>query len=457
MKKLIGATAIAITMGIFSFSAHAQSAAKDLDSLLDLVKKQTLNESKELRQREAAFRRDKASQTKTLANARASKRNEDRISDKLENDFKNNEELTAKLQDEFSKELGSLKEVFGVLQQVTGDQIAVFETSIISAQFPGREEFLRAFAQKTSSSTSLPTISEMRTLWFEVQREMTEQGRVVNFTAKVQEPDGNTTEKQVLRVGPFNLTSGDKYLEWRPKSQRIEQLVRQPESRHQDTAAALQNATGGFSPFSIDPSRGAILSLLIQTPSFEERIEQGGIIGKITLAFGAIGLLLVLERFIVLWGTHRKVKAQMRSDVVNENNPLGRVLKVYHDNPSVDHETLELKLDEAIMRETPSLERFLTMIKLIAAIAPLMGLLGTVIGMIQTFQAMTLFGTGDPQLMAGGISAALMTTVLGIVVALPMLFLHSIVNGKSASIVHVIEEQAVGIIAVHAEETKKGA
>jgi biopolymer transport protein ExbB len=113
---------------------------------------------------------------------------------------------------------------------------------------------------------------------------------------------------------------------------------------------------------------------------------------------------------------------------------------------------LELKLDEAILKEMPALERFITLIKLIAAIAPLMGLLGTVTGMILTFQSMTLFGAGDPTVMAGGISQALMTTVLGIVVALPMLFLHSIVNSMSQRVVHTIEEQSAGIIAVHAEQ-----
>lgn len=146
------------------------------------------------------------------------------------------------------------------------------------------------------------------------------------------------------------------------------------------------------------------------------------------------------------------MKAQIKSDVVNENNPLGRVLAVHESNRNADVETLELKIDEAILKEMPALERFLTLIKLIAAIAPLMGLLGTVTGMINTFQSMTLFGTGDPKLMAGGISQALVTTVLGITVALPTLFLHSIVNGMSQRVVHTIEEQSAGIIAVHAEQ-----
>lgn len=219
-----------------------------------------------------------------------------------------------------------------------------------------------------------------------------------------------------------------------------------------DSATGLQNATSGFAAFGLDPSRGSILALLIQRPGLEERIEQGGTIGNLIIAVGCIGLLLFLERVIYLSIASNKVKAQIRSDTVNENNALGRVLAVHEANRGTDVETLELKIDEAILKEMPPLERFLTMIKLISAIAPLMGLLGTVTGMIETFQAMTLFGTGDPQVMAGGISAALMTTVLGICVALPMLFLHSLVNGMSQRIVHTIEEQSAGIIAVHAEQ-----
>ena len=114
-------------------------------------------------------------------------------------------------------------------------------------------------------------------------------------------------------------------------------------------------------------------------------------------------------------------------------------------------ETLELKLAEAIFREMPKLTRSLLFIKIISVVAPLMGLLGTVTGMIQTFQAITLYGTGDPKLMAGGISQALVTTVLGLTVAIPMVLLHTLVSGRSKRIVQVLQEQSAGIIAEHSE------
>jgi len=425
--------------------------------LLEQVKQGAYLESQENKRREREFLQQKSKQKALLAAARNTQKQEERRSDRLEAEFKANDEKIAKLEEDLSHELGALKELFGVLQQVSGDTKAVFHDSIISAQFPGREVYLDELIAKASSS-ELPTIEEIARLWYEVQREMTESGKVVKFMTDVQYPNGEITQREVIRVGTFNLISDGKYLEWRTKYQNISELPRQPKPRFLETATGLQNATSGYAAFALDVSRGAILGLLIQDPSLIERIDQGGIIGYIIIyGLGPLSLLLILASGVKLFVTRTKVKAQIRSDVASDNNPLGRVLMVYDNNRDVDVETLELKLDEAILKETPSLQRFLTMIKVIAAIAPLMGLLGTVTGMINTFQSMTLFGTGDPKLMAGGISQALVTTVLGIVVALPTLFLHSIVAGFSKDIVHTLEEQSAGIIAVHAEQGHKGA
>ncbi len=458
MKKL-ASIIVAVALAGFSFSAFAQSEpqARSLDELLELVKQGAYQESQENKRREREFIAQKSKQKALLAAARNTQRQEERRSDRLEAEFKANDGKIAKLEEELSHELGALKELFGVLQLVSGETKAVFHDSIISAQFPGREAFLNELIAKASSS-ELPTIDEISRLWFEVQREMTESGKIVKFNVDVQYPNGEITNREVVRVGTFNLISDGKYLEWRAKYQNIAELPRQPKARFLETAANLQNLSSGYTAFALDISRGAILSLLIQDPSIKERIDQGGVIGYIIIyGLGPLSLLLILISGLTLVVTRGKVKAQIRSDVVNENNPLGRVLSVYDNNKTVDVETLELKLDEAILKETPAIERFLTLIKVIAAISPLMGLLGTVTGMINTFQAMTLFGTGDPKLMAGGISQALVTTVLGIVVALPTLFLHSIVAGWSKGIIHTLEEQSAGIIAVHAEQGQKGA
>ena len=131
------------------------------------------------------------------------------------------------------------------------------------------------------------------------------------------------------------------------------------------------------------------------------------------------------------------------------------MLAVYHENRDIDEETLQLKLDEAILKEQPALQARIAFIKIISMVAPLLGLLGTVIGMIVTFQAITLFGTGDPKTMAGGISQAFITTVLGLVVAIPTVLLHSIVQSRSTGVMHILTEQSAGLIAEHAEKAGK--
>ncbi|MDP6673494.1 MAG: MotA/TolQ/ExbB proton channel family protein, partial [Gammaproteobacteria bacterium] len=188
-----------------------------------------------------------------------------------------------------------------------------------------------------------------------------------------------------------------------------------------------------------------------------ERVQQGGLVGYLIIALGCIGLLIAFERMFVLGLASRKVTAQLNSDSPSQDNALGRVLSVAEGNRSADTETLELKLSEAIFKEIPALNRALLFLKIISVVAPLMGLLGTVTGMINTFQAITLYGTGDPKLMAGGISQALVTTVLGLTVAIPMVLLHTLVSGRSRRIVQVLQEQSAGIIATHAEKRSPGA
>jgi biopolymer transport protein ExbB len=202
----------------------------------------------------------------------------------------------------------------------------------------------------------------------------------------------------------------------------------------------------------VDPSRGAILNLFLQMPTLMERINQGGIVGYIIILLGFVGVGIAVERITRLTLTWRAVKDQLASGQASGDTPLGRVWAAYQSNNSADVETLELKLDDAILKEMPALEKHLSLLKLLSGVAPLMGLLGTVTGMILTFQAITLFGTGDPKLMAGGISQALITTVLGLVVAIPILLLHSVAATRSREIVQILEEQATGMIAAHAEK-----
>ncbi|HIE53574.1 MAG TPA: MotA/TolQ/ExbB proton channel family protein, partial [Chromatiaceae bacterium] len=188
----------------------------------------------------------------------------------------------------------------------------------------------------------------------------------------------------------------------------------------------------------------------------KERIEQGKEVGYLIIGLAIFGFLMAVYRFVALGVTSMKVRAQLkRADQPKKNNPLGRVLLAWKENQEADLDTLERKIDEAVVKEVPRLQRGLSIIKILAVIAPLLGLLGTVTGMIQTFQSITLFGTGDPKLMAGGISQALITTVLGLMAAIPLTFLHALVASSSRSLVQVLEEQSAGIIARQAEGFQK--
>lgn len=431
--------------------ASEEIPAKSLAELLELVRQGQLTDKASNERREKEFLADKAKQQKALANAKQMQRREEARSERLETQFENNETKIASLQDILQKRLGSLRELFGVLQQVSGDTRGIFDGSLISAEFPGRGDWLGKFAADMGKSTKLATIEEIERLWYELQREMTESGRVSKFTATIIKPNGDEREQEVIRVGTFNIISDGKYLKYDIDKQILVELPRQPADRFVATTEALGKASSGFTQFGLDPTRGQLLSLLILAPTLEERIHQGGNVGYVIIALAVVALLLSIERLVTLYIVGNKVAAQMKQEEPDPGNPLGRVLMVFHDNKDVNTETLDLKLDEAVLKETPKLNARIAYIKIISMVAPLLGLLGTVVGMILTFQAITLFGTGDPKTMAGGISQALMTTVMGLCVAIPTVLMHAIVQTRSNSIIHILNEQVAGLLAEQAE------
>jgi len=455
MKKIIS---IFVLLGISgTLWAAEEIPAKSLAELLDLVRDGQVVGRDTNQQREKEFLADKSRQQQALANARRMQKREEERSERLENQFETNEATIASRQEILQKRLGSLRELFGVLQQVSGDTRGIFDGSLISAEYPGRGDWLGQFAAEMGKSTKLATIEEIERLWYELQREMTESGKVSKFTATIIKPNGDEMEQEVIRIGTFNVISDGKYLKYDIDKQVLVELPRQPANRFVATTEALSEATSGFTQFGMDPTRGQLLSLLIQTPTLDERIQQGGNVGYVIIALAIVALLLSIERLVTLYIMGNKVAAQMKQDQPDPGNPLGRVLMVYEDNKDVDTETLDLKLDEAVLKETPKINARIAFIKIISMVAPLLGLLGTVVGMILTFQAITLFGTGDPKTMAGGISQALMTTVMGLCVAIPTVLMHAIVQTRSNSIIHILNEQVAGLLAEQAEAAEEKA
>ncbi len=455
MKKvLMTLCAGALIVSSIGWAAEEEEIeAKSIAELLQLVREGKIANRRTNERREQEFLADKSQQQKEVRNAQTAQRREEARSERLEAQFEKNEQNIAAKQEILQKRLGSLRELFGVLQQVSGDTQGVVEGSIVSAEYPGRGEWLGEFAQSMGRSSKLASIQEIEQLWTELQHEMTESGKVTRFTTEVTKLDGSKAEQEVIRVGDYNLISNGEYVAYDLSTGLITELPKQPSGRFVSSVSDLESAASGFVPFALDPTRGQLLQLQIEVPTIEERIRQGGTPGYVIIALGIIALLLSIERFYTLTVVGRQVDSQIASpDEVDTSNPLGRILQVYHDNPDIDAENLVLKLDEAILKEEPSINARIAFIKIISMVAPLLGLLGTVIGMIVTFQAITLFGTGDPKTMAGGISQALITTVLGLVVAIPTVLLHSIVNARAISIKHVLTEQSAGLIAQHAEK-----
>jgi biopolymer transport protein ExbB len=405
-----------------------------------------------LKKREARFQADRNSQQKILNDSRAERTREENRSEDLESTFADNQQLIVDARAALDKRLGALKELFGVLQTVSGDAQTRFNGSLTNIQYPNREAFLVELGSKMASANSLASIQDIEGLWYELQREISEQGKIARFTTEYASADGERITSDVVRIGVFNLVFEDGYLQYDSTTGNVTELQRQPEqSQYTNSAEDMMEATDGYVAIGLDVTRGGILALLVESPTITERINQGGIVGYCIIALGIVGLMIAVWRWISLTKDSRNVTAQLSKETASKDNPLGRVLSAYDEAKGADIETVELKLSEAALKEMPDLTKGLLFIKVIAAVAPLMGLLGTVTGMIKTFQVITLYGAGDPKLMAGGISQALMTTVLGLCVAIPMVLLHTLVSGQSRKIINILQSQSAGIVANHSE------
>ncbi|MDG2250822.1 MAG: MotA/TolQ/ExbB proton channel family protein [Gammaproteobacteria bacterium] len=455
-NKLTNITSLLTALVLFIASAQVAGQATSLANLLDLVENDRVAESEEYQARVQEFEQNAARQQEILDTTNQRITTEETDSDALSDEFEANQIILADKREILRDRRGDLNELFGTLQGVAGDFLSNFQNSLISSQHSGRAGQLEEIIERAGSTVEQLNVEEMERFWFFMHQELTESGRVVSFNADVTLPNGDTANRSVVRVGAFNAVSEGEYLSYSGDIGHLQVLPRQPDAAILSGAASLQSSSTGFTKVGIDPTGGVggqVMANLVNFPTVEEQVRNNsGVIGFIIIGVGIVGILIGFLRLLMLSLTSIKVRGQLKRDKPAKNNPLGRVLLVAENNPGADTETLELKLGEAILQETPRLESMLTLIKMIATIAPLGGLLGTVTGMIQVFQQITVYGAGDPTIMAGGISQALMTTVLGIVVAIPTIFMHTVVKSRSDNIIHVLEEQATGMIAQKAEQ-----
>jgi len=455
LLKAIATTAFAITAsGLFTTGSALAATPGNMDELLEMTLSQRERDAAANAEREAKFQAQRDKQASLLAEAKAELAAERKRGLDLASGFDGNEKAITEATATLETRAGNLGEMFGVVRQVANDFSSVVNNSIISAQFPNRSEFVVGLAQ----TKELPSIKVLERFWYELLREMAESGKVAQFKTKIVEPDGKPAEALVTRVGPFNATSNGRYLNYLPGPGQLAVMARQPGAEFEAAAKTLEAAKSGYVKTVIDPTRGVLLSIYAQRPNLKERIDHGEAVGYVIITVGVIGALLAVYQFGYLFLVRLRVKRQLASiEAPQADNPLGRVLSTFEGSAAKleeDAEIVELRISEAVLKEVPALERFQSFLKLAVAAGPLLGLIGTVIGMIVTFQSITESGSSDPKLMAAGISQAMIATVLGLGIAIPLLFAHAWLASLSKSILQVLDEQSTGLLAGRLEAAR---
>lgn len=353
-----------------------------------------------------------------------------------------------------------VSEIFGLARQVAGDSITPMEQSLINAQFSSEADNRISFFESIASSERVLTSAQLERVWFEISREMAATGQIAKYTGAVVEPNGTPRTTEVIRIGAFNAIADGQFLSYIPELGRLNIMPRQPVELLGDITA-LASASSGYVTTVVDSTRGVLLNMYVERPTFIERIVNGEKeINFTILAVGLAGTVpFIVQLFYLIW-VRLRVSAQMRNmNQPNKNNALGRVLLAFKgDGSSIEEDTeiAELRISEAVMREVPKLERLQPLLRLVVAAGPLLGLVGTVIGMILTFQSITESGSSDPKLMANGIGTAMIATLLGLGIAVPMLFANALLNSLSRGVVQVLDEQSAGMLAEKLEKRKHG-
>ena len=419
-------------------------------------------EAKQNAAREAAFQKEYNRQQALLNEVQSRRATLDATTNALSAKFDYNEKRVVELQQLLEEHQGNLGELFGVTRQVASDALGELSQSLIASQYldvaPGAED-RTAFLRRLASARALPSIEELERLWLELQREMTASGQVARYTAPLRAPGAEAAAPtEVLRVGPFTASAGDRFLAWLPSDKAFTPYARQPASALRDVAADLSRANGdGYVEAVVDPARGALLSMVVERPNWFERIELGGMVGYVTIGLGALGALAWLGQVVYLLSVRAAVAWQLRNPgQPSPRNPLGRVLAAAREEQAAEPDMAELAISAAVLREVPRLERFQGFLRLAVAAGPLLGLIGTVIGMIITFQTITASGASDPKLVAHGIGQAMIATVAGLGIAIPLLFGNAILSTLSRAVVQVLDEQSTGLLA-ETLERKRGA
>lgn len=349
---------------------------------------------------------------------------------KLESSFEENEKELAELQERLQIKIGVLGELFGVARQFSGELFASTENGFTFYENPERPDRLKEIGK-----IQVHNLSQLEDLWLAYFGEIASSGEVKKITTNVIDESGVSSTGEIIRYGLFSASHDGGYVTPSSELNGFKLLQRQPEKSITKSLSKHLKADK-YTSVAVDPTRGFLLSLYLDKASWLQRISQGKSIGYVIILIGLIGLAFSIWKIREL--LLRRNELESDQSIIQE--------MVDRTKNTSSYESKENILDELILNYSASVEKGVSWIKFFAAVAPLLGLLGTVIGMIETFQAITLFGTGDPKQMAGGISQALVTTMLGLIVAAPLLGFYTYISDKVSSLIQVVEEKASYIL-----------
>ncbi|ANS85569.1 Putative biopolymer transport protein ExbB-like [Vibrio scophthalmi] len=437
LKLLVSACALSV----LSFTTSASS------DFTTQAKVENSQQAKHNQSRESGFKATEKELAELKAKLDAKRNQLQTQNDKLAETFGKNEDALARLEEQLRLETGSLGEVFGVVRQNAKELQTELNQSVTGVD----AQSYNAQIEQIIAAASLPSMPQLTALWKALDEQVQAGGTISFSQVNFVDGEGKTNQVDVARLGAIGLVGNNGYLAWNGQKAEAKAYLKQPEKGPTlSLVSDLQN--GALQNVVVDPSRGIMLEQLALEPSLKDRLQAGGVVGQIILGLLAIGVIIAVFRGVSLAMARQKIRAQLKTPNVPGNNPLGRILAVYNKEQNRSVEALELRLLEAVVDEQAQLEKGLSMLKLLAALAPMLGLLGTVTGMIETFQVITQFGNGDPKVMAGGISMALVTTVLGLIAAMPLLLAHNVLSSQAESIRNILEKQGIGIVAEQAEK-----
>lgn len=369
----------------------------------------------------------------------------------------------AQLADAYQKEMADMKTVEGIFRAALRNSMAQFGKSPVTSLHPGRY----AQIEELASGELFFGIQEMQKYTALLFADIRDTGRTESGTAQIIDLEGRSVEQRLFRAGGFFLgyQNGDKGIFALPQGK----LPPTSLLGSKRASAALSSWLSGQSEIlPMDITGGTAFNAIQHKQGVDEWVKAGGVLLYPIIIAGLIGVLVALFKTIHLF-SQKKISAKRRKELsllVTEtslgiycsiklrNSPAARVMYACLQSKDKGLDAIDSSMEEAILREQSRLERFLSGVGILASIAPLLGLLGTVTGMINTFQAITIYGTGDPRMMSTGISEALITTQAGLGVALPLLLAHHFLKRRVATLIADMEEAGWGMTALLSEQSE---